>query len=455
MTTSAAATAFAKEFAARPENGPGWLHRLHQDAFGIFQARGFPTTKEEDWRYTKLDALTRTAFQAPPTQAATALFHADLQPYLLLEPSTIRLVFVNGRYVPELSSKPLVRDAVQVQSLQASLRGSSESEENMLKEHFGKRAGMTGRPFYALNSAFLQDGAWIRLGSSAHLDHPIHLLFVSTAEQQPFAAHPRVVVHAERGSRATLVESYVAVKEGRYLNNSVTEFRLGPDAHIDHYRLQDESQAAYHIGQVDVQLDRDSVFRSFTLSFGAKLARNKIRVNYRGKNAEAHLNGLYMVSDKQHVDNQTHVDHSIPHCRSFQNFRGVLDDEATGVFSGGVLVRQDAQKTQADQANKNLLLSKQARADAKPQLEIHADDVKCAHGVAIGQLDADAVFYLRSRGIGAHAARSILTRAFAGAVTEQIRVAPLRCRVDRMLSTRLSDDNYRLEPDDRTLVESA
>ena len=443
---SAAMASFRKEFAALvASNGePAWLARLRSDAFGSFEEQGFPTTRSEEWRYTRLDALSGTAFHRPDPSAGAGLTHRELSGAFLFGNSVTRLVFVNGRFAPELSARPSLPHGVRVETL--SQCWSSESA--LLRELLGSRKGVRERPFHALNSAFLEEGALVRIAANTSLAHPIHLVFVSNGDEPMPATHPRVLVLAERSSHATIVETYAGAPggtSGRYFTNAVSEIRLGPDAELDHYRAQEESSEAFHLSEMSVHLAQDARFRTHSLSFGGAMSRHEIRVRYEGEGAECTLNGIYVVGDEQHVDHQTFIDHRLPHCQSFQTYRGILDGHARGVFSGRVLVRKDAQQTSAHQSNKNLLLSGSAQADAKPQLEIHADDVKCSHGVAIGQLEEDAVFYLRSRGIGTQAARAILTRAFAGAVTEQMRVSALRCRADRMLAERLSDDPQLVE----------
>jgi len=289
----------------------------------------------------------------------------------------------------------------------------------------------------ALNTAFVEDGAFIYLPAGAELQGPIHLLFLSTAPAKPTLSQPRNLILLGEGSRATIVETYAGIPGDVYCTNAVTEVVLGENAHLHHYKLQEESARAFHIALTQVRHGRHSRFTSHSLAIGAALARNEVRTLLASEGSECTLNGLYMATGKQHLDNRTLIDHQGPRCTSRELYKGVLDGQSRGVFSGRVLVRHDAQKTDASQTNKNLLLSKDARVHSTPALEILADDVKCRHGSTIGQLDAAALFYLRSRGIGEEDARALLTWAFASDVAARLTVPEVRAEVERALGLRL------------------
>jgi len=271
------------------------------------------------------------------------------------------------------------------------------------------------------------------------LQAPIHLLFVSSAPGNATLSQPRNLIVLGAGSQATVVETYAGLSDEVYFTNVVTEIVLGDNASLDHYKLQEEGARAFHIALTQVHHGRESRFTSHSIALGAALARNDVRALFATEGSECTLNGLYMATGKQHLDNRTLIDHQSPRCTSRELYKGVLDGQSRGVFSGRVLVRHDAQKTDASQTNKNLLLSDEALVDTKPQLEIFADDVKCAHGAAVGQLDEDALFYLRSRGIGQEAAKSLLTYAFASEMVNLIPLAPLRSRVRELVTSRLPE----------------
>jgi Fe-S cluster assembly protein SufD len=281
------------------------------------------------------------------------------------------------------------------------------------------------------------DGAYIHLGRGARLAKPIHLLYVTTGAGGPLLSQPRNLVVAEEDSQAILIENYVAVGEAAYFTNALTEVVVGPHAMIEHYRLQEEGTKAYHIGGLHAHLDRDGRFTAHGIDLGGRLVRNDLRSVLDAEGAECHLNGLYVIGGRQHVDNHTHIDHAKPRGTSREFYKGVLDGRSRAVFHGRVVVHPDAQHTDAQQVNNNLLLSRDAEADTKPQLEIYADDVKCAHGATVGQLDPDALFYLRSRAVDEAAARDLLTYAFARDVLSRLRLEPVRSQLERNLAAKL------------------
>lgn len=407
-----------------------WLRDLRESAIARFTSLGFPTLKHEEWKYTSVAPIEKRPFRLAE-QSHDGVTAERIERLALTGATGLLLVFVNGYFAPELS-RLQAQHGVTLSSLAEAL----EREPEILQEHLARSAD--GHAFAALNTAFMADGAYIRLAPGTVVDAPIQLLFVSTASTgDAFVAHPRNLIVAEDNSQAVIIESYAGSDESGYFTNAVTEVFTGRNAVIEHYKLQQEGRKAFHIGMLHARQDRDSAFTSYAFDLGGALVRNDIRTLLDAEGADCTLNGLYVIGGRQHVDNHTHIDHSKPHGTSREYYKGVLDGMARGVFNGKVIVHPDAQKTDAHQSNKNLLLSENAEVDTKPQLEIYADDVKCSHGATVGQLDSDAIFYLQTRGIGADEARSLLTYAFASDIVSRIRLASLRARVDEILATRL------------------
>jgi Fe-S cluster assembly protein SufD len=313
-------------------------------------------------------------------------------------------------------------------------------QSNLVEKHLAQYADVSKEVFAALNTAFLSDGAFVYLPKGTVLENPIHLLFVSTGESsRPSVSHPRTLVVAEASSQAQIIESYAGFGPGVYFTNAITEVVAGEDATIDHYKLQREGLDAFHIGTVQLQLERSANISTQSISLGGALVRNHVNAVLNGEGAEATLNGFYLVNGTQHVDNHTSIDHAKPHCTSHELYKGILDGRARGVFNGRIIVRPDAQKTDSKQTNKNLILSEEALVNTNPQLEIYADDVKCTHGATIGQLDSDALFYLRSRGIDLVSAKHLLTYAFAGDFIHRLKIEPLRTELEKTLVARLAE----------------
>ncbi|MGH7429263.1 MAG: Fe-S cluster assembly protein SufD, partial [Candidatus Methylomirabilaceae bacterium] len=344
-------------------------------------------------------------------------------------------VFVNGRYSPQLSSFRSLSKGVTAGSLAAAL----ETDPTSLEPHLTRYARHEEHPFVALNTAFIEDGAFVHVPKGQVLNEPIHLLYVSTAGGTPGVSHPRNLIVVDDESQAMVVESYVGLGRDVYFTNAVTEIVGGRNTVIDYCKLERESEGAFHIATLQARLDRNSTFTSHAIDLGGALVRNDLNAVLAAEGVECTLNGLYMTKGQQHVDNHTRIDHVKPHCNSRELYKGVLDGRSRGVFNGKIYVHKDAQKTDAKQTNKNLLLSENAVINTKPQLEIYADDVKCTHGSTIGQIDQDALFYLRSRGIGRQTARSLLTYAFASEMINRIRIAPIRVQLETLLVTRLPE----------------
>ena len=425
---------YRRQFEAFAANGgregPAWLPELRRAAMDRFVEAGFPTSRDEEWRFTPVAPIAQTDF--PPAPPGT-VDPAALTPYLFGHADWPRLVFVNGRLAPEHSSIPALPAGVRVESLAAALAGPSA----LVEAHLSRYARPEATAFTALNTALMRDGAFVYVPAGRMLEQPIHLLFV-TAPGTSGAAHPRNLVVVERGARASIVESYVGLDgAAAYFTNAVTEVFSGEDAWTEHTRLQREGQRAYHVGLTQVAQARGSHYRSFTLAMGGAISRHNLHVQLTAPGIETLMYGLYLARGDQVVDNHTAIFHDHPNCNSWEVYKGVLDERSRAVFNGKVFVRPEAQKTDAKQTNRNLLLSPDAKVDTKPQLEIFADDVKCTHGATVGRLDPAAEFYLRSRGVPVDAARRMLTYAFAAEVVNEVALAPVRRELDRLVLDRL------------------
>jgi Fe-S cluster assembly protein SufD len=406
---------------------PPWLRRLRGDAFQRFVELGFPSTRHEEWRFTNVAPMTKTHFDLaqPPSEEV----QLDAIAPFLFSREFPRLVFVNGRHSPKLSWLPDMPD-------RAVARGVAEalvSCPDVVQAVLGGYADHDDAPFIALNTSMVQDGAFIHIPQGTIVEQPIHLLFVSVSPSGRYASHPRNVIVIGPQAQATIIESHVGLDDEVYFTNVVTEATLGDGAALDHYKIQQESTEAYHIATTQVNQSANTRFSSHYFSFGGKLVRNEVNPVLDAEGCECTLGGLYIAAGRQHVDSRTRIDHAKPHCNSFELYKGILDDRAKGVFNGKIYVHQDAQKTDAKQSNQVLLLSDDAVIDTKPQLEIYADYVKCTHGATVGQLDDEALFYLRSRGIPQDLARSLLIYAFGNEVVEGLKVEPVRARLEELL----------------------
>ena len=437
VAREAASTApYLDRFAAMSPDLPGaalpWLATLRHDAIERFAETGFPTPRLEAWKYTDLRRMLQTDF-APAPAAAPTPPAAVLDPWRLEGPSHL-LVFVDGRFAPALSAIGALPPGVRLEPLAALLA----SDPAALEGHLGRVVSREAAAPASLNTAFMGDGAVLRLDPGAVVEDPVQLLFVSTGGAST-VAHPRNLVLAGEGSRATMVETYTTINASADWTNTVTEIIVGPGAALHHYKLQQEGDDSYHIGLTRVRIERDGAYTSFVMSLGARLARNEIDVLIAGDGVECRLNGAYLLRRRQHADNTTQVEHAGRHSRSRQVYKGVIDERARAVFQGRVLVREGAQGTDAHQLNRNLLLSPNARADSKPELVIHADDVKCGHGATVGDLDKAAMFYLRARGIDQARARALLIEAFIGELLDDVTQPAVQTRLRDLLGAWLGD----------------
>ena len=402
---------------------PEWLARLRRAGLERFKEVGFPTTKQEAWRFTNVAPIARTAFVgARPVD----LKPDDIAPYTFRDEAACELVFVNGHFAPNLSSTRALPKGVTVGSLASQL----DKHGGLIERHLGKYADINTNPFVALNAGFAGEGVLVHVPHSAGSARPIHLLFVSTAANEPTVSHPRVLVVADDAATATIVESYIGIGQGAYFTNAVTEIVAGDGAVIDHCKLQEETPDAYHVSTTQIRIGKGTNFVSHSATLGGKLTRNDLACVLDGEYAYATLNGLAILNGEQHCDNNTLLHHEKPNCPSHELYKYVLRDRASGVFKGKIFVQKDAQKTNAKQTSKSLLLSDDAVMNAMPALEIYADDVKCTHGSMTGPVDEDQLFYLRTRGVDYESARALMTYAFAADVTRRIKVEPVRRRLE-------------------------
>jgi Fe-S cluster assembly protein SufD len=402
-----------------------WLARARDAALARFAQTGFPTSRDEEWKYTNVAAIEKRFFTASLQGAESA---ASLQLDALAF-SHHRLVFIDGRYSPALSAIGRLPAGVTLESLAAALERAPDALERLIGEDSRQTV------FGALNTAFMADGTYLYVPRGTAIEEPVHLFFV--AAEKDAAIHPRNVIVAEEGSQATVIEHYAGAEGVAYFTNAVTQIFAAGNATVEHYKLQQEPLQAFHIAGIHAAQAGGSRFLSHSISLGAAIARNDISTTFDAEGCEATLNGLYLARGRQHVDHHTRIDHAKPNGTSREYYRGLLDGASRGVFNGKVIVHPQAQRTDAHQVNHNLLLSKDAEVDTKPQLEIYADDVKCTHGATVGQLDDAQLFYLRSRGVEEAVARSLLVYAFARDVIERIRVASLRVQLEEVLLSRL------------------
>lgn len=396
-------------------------------AIDTFNKSGFPSMKDEEWKYLDLSVLKNTPFnhQAP---ACTKLSLSDIEKYKVAGADEITLVFINGAYCPELSSQKR-DDSFSIEPV----------ESDRSKQWFGKLASAK-QPFIALNTAFHHGGLLIYIQPEKEVKHTIHLLHFNDSRMESVAAHPRNLVVAEKNSKVQLIATYHSLNNYTSFTNSVTEFFVGENAFVEYDVKQDETDSALQMNYIFAQQKRNSVFDISTVTIGGKLVRNNLNILLTETGCTAHLNGLTVAGKNQTVDNHTLVDHASPNCESYQLYKNILDDKAHGIFNGKIFVRQDAQKTNAFQSSKNVLLSDDAVMNAKPQLEIYADDVKCSHGATTGQLDEEALFYFRSRGIGKKDALALLNYAFAGDVIEKINNQALKADLLKLLAQKLNTE---------------
>ncbi len=415
----------AFERAADERGRPAWLRRLRDEAKDRFLSAGFPGVKDEDWKYTSVAGIEGREFDIPP-RGGGGLTSSDVAEFLPADAAGNVLVFENGRYRADLSVRRPLPSGVHLGGLSEALSGGGDG----LVPYFSPSPANS---FGDLNTMLMEDGAFLHVGKDVEVPEPVHLLFLASGGERPVMAHPRNVIVAGEGSRVTVVERYAGLSDAGCLVNAVTDIAVGDGATVVHYRLQEDGPDAYHIASLRARQGAGSRFAAHSVSIGARLSRSDIHAVLDGVGAVCLLNGLYLGNGDQHVDHFTTIDHAKPEGSSREYYRGILDGRSRGVFRGRVIVRKDAQKTDARQANRNLLLSREAEADSRPQLEIHADDVKCTHGATVGPLDEEKVFYMRSRGIDASSARCMLAYAFADDILRRFDLPDVRRIIEEKL----------------------
>ncbi|HMA23868.1 MAG TPA: Fe-S cluster assembly protein SufD [Gemmatimonadaceae bacterium] len=432
MSTSVVAGSAAEPYVEAFEeltsdtSAPAWVQSMRRAAFERFGTLGFPTTKNEDWHFTSVSPIVEQDYVFLAAKSGD-VGRDELAPFTFGATGWYTMVFVNGRFAPELSDIAKLPNGVKLWDL-----ASAWTKAPDVVDRVGKIASYDNHGFTALNTAFMLDGAVVQIAKDTEVDRPIHLVFVTDATAAKGMMHPRNLILVGRHAKATVIESYVATTDAVYLTNAVTEVSVGEGSTLRHYKMQRESERAFHVGTIEASQARDSHYVSFSLATGAALSRTNVYTTLDGEGCGATLNGLYMADGTQHCDHQTQIIHAQPNCFSREMYKGVLDGSSHGVFNGKVYVHPVAQKTDGKQTNNNLLLSETAHVDTKPQLEIFADDVKCTHGATVGQIDQVALFYLKSRGIDSALARRLLTYAFAADVLETIEVDEVREALEKM-----------------------
>ena len=413
---------------SRSTTQPNWLQSLRQEAFARFSDVGFPTTHDEDWRFTNVSVVSGTPFELAEL---ASIAKEQLEPFGLAE-FACQLIFVNGLFSKELSVLPATK-GVKIGSLAAHLA----QDPSTVEQHLGRYLNTERDSFAALNSAFIEDGIYVEVSQGVAVETPIYALFVTVPGATPTMNHPRNLIVAGENSQVTVVEDYVSLGEGTSFSNTATELVAGDNAHVSHYMVVRESESAYNFSTLRIQQGRSANVATHSLLLGGALIRNNVHPVLAGEGSECLINGLFMANGRQHMDNYMLVEHASPHCDSRQFYNGILNGNSRGVFHGRIIVHKDAQKTDAKQTNRNLLLSDDAQIDTKPQLEIYADDVKCTHGATIGQVDENALFYLRSRGLDEVSARHVLLLAFANECLDRMNSRQVRKHLERLVNANL------------------
>ena len=400
------------------------IQRLRNDV-------NFPTRRNEDWKYTNVTELLQPNYRQPKLVDIAA---TDINSFLFDGLDAHLLVFVNGKYNKALSSQDELSKKIIIQEISAGLQEDGPTKATA-SEYLNNWASETNNSFVVLNTAFAQNGIYIDVQDGFVSDRPIHLLNIAFTADEPIVISPQKIIVAGENSRLTVIETYhhLTNSQQMYFTNTVTQLVLKRNAIVDHYRIQDEGENAFFINNTEIEQMRDSTYSSYVVDLGGKLVRNNLNSILKDSGTTTNFYGLYVGVKKQHIDNQTFIDHAYPNCDSNELYKGILTDHAKGVFNGKIMVRRDAQKTNAFQKNHSLVLSKSASMNSKPQLEIFADDVKCSHGATIGQLNKEALYYMRSRGLSKKEAVSVLKQAFLTEITDLIKIDPIRKKVEQMI----------------------
>jgi Fe-S cluster assembly protein SufD len=428
-TVAAEQNVYAAQFASISEQLPGghlaWLERLRQKGMDDFLALGFPTTRLENWKYTNVAPIRRMTFEPAVDRPLPSIPE--------FEAASPRLVFVNGRFVPGLSAVDARLNKFHMLPISEALR--DPERRLVIEKHLGRYTKTSDHAFAAWNTAFFTEGVYIEVPRGLVCEQPVHLVFIAAGDGAPWACHTRNLIVVHEDSQITFIEKFYGLTASVYLTNTVTEIAAAPGAVISCYKIEREFSQGLHVAVVDARLERDASLTSYSISLGGALVRNDLNVLLDGEGAHCTLNGLFVVDGQRLVDNHTRIEHLRPHASSRELYKGVLAGNAEGVFNGSIAVHENAAKTDAVQYSKNLLLSRQAQINTKPQLEIRNNDVRCFHGATIGQVDTDAVFYLKTRGIAEEDAKRILVRAFAGEIIDAIRVSTMRDQLEHQLDT--------------------
>ena len=408
------------------------LHDVRREAVKTLEKIGFPTTKHEDWRYTNFAPQLKKQWNEVQADSHISIDQKMLSGYLPEGFDANLIVLVDGFWSEELSNIKEEDKSIIIESFSKAIK----SHKSLVESHFAKYANYEKNGFAAANTAYARQGVFIYVPRGKRLNLPVHVLYLSGANEKPFVQLRNLIV-AKENAEAIVIENYQSVGNGESFLNVVTEISAAQNANIEHFKLQLENDKANHVNLTQVHQQRDSHVRNFTIALGGNILRNDLNYTLADQNCEAHLNGLYLSADSQLIDNHSFVDHAMPNCYSNEFYKGIMMHQSTAVFNGKIMVRPDAQKTNAYQSNKNILLSPEAKINAKPQLEIFADDVKCSHGATTGQLDEEALFYMRSRGIGEEDARAMLTFAFAEDVLNVIKLEPVKAFLEAKVAEKL------------------
>ena len=424
MTQAGKETIYTKEFQKSFENSdqPGWLKDLRGKAFDYFTEKGIPTNRDEEWKYTAVSGQQLAVGKSERSAVGNQQFET------ILPESANRIVFVDGIFDKDLSQTGDLPEDVKIQNFADSF------DDEVFKENLSAFVEFDFNSFTALNTAFAGQGVFIHVPKNTKVEDAIHIVSVSTQEAANF---PRILYIGETGSEAEIVETYTRINEAKYFTNAVVEINLKDNARLTHLRVQRESHEAVHIISSNTVLQRTSVYDNTNITLGARLSRHDVNLSFNGEGGEAWIDGLYIVGEGQHTDTHSRIDHRVKNCNSHQNYKGILDGKSRAVFNGKVFVHENASGTDAEQSNKNLLLSNDARVDTKPQLEIFNDDVKCAHGATVGQLEEEELFYLLSRGLNEDLARNLLTYGFAEEIINKIEIPSIKKQLDEAVLNRL------------------
>ncbi|WP_108867784.1 Fe-S cluster assembly protein SufD [Aquimarina aquimarini] len=406
------------------------VHDIRSQAIKTFEEKGFPTKKEEAWKYTSLNSVLKHDYSIFPKEENTLEFK-DIRKYFLHDLDTYKIVFIDGMYSSHLSET--THDKIDVCLMSSAL--TDEKYKPVIENYFNKIAPSDG--LASLNTAFSKEGAYIYISKNKLADKPIQIVHFSTGKESAQMLQPRNLIVVEENSHVQIIERHQSLTENPVLTNSVTEIFADKRAIVDYYKIQNDNQNASLIDNTHIEQHAQSIASVHTFAFGGNITRNNLNFYQKGEGIDSILNGVTIIEGKQHVDHNTLVHHAEPNCESHQDYKGIFDEKATGVFNGKIIVNKEAQKTNAFQSNNNILLSDKATINSKPQLEIFADDVKCSHGCTIGQLDDDALFYMRSRGIGEKEGRALLMYAFANNVLESVKIPQLKTRINKLIANKL------------------